>query len=166
MYRALHVASRLLIASMMAASVCAATFAAAPTIAPEVPPLPPPQLAAQPAANPVQPQSAAAKLFSRPVLLRGTLGASKIQMRLQPHVEFEGSVQGEYFAFGQSQKIALAGEYRGDALTMEESVNGTNVSGQWSGSLIGKIYSGNWYAQDESSPVPFTLTVSEPIAKR
>lgn len=165
MHRALHAASRLLIASMMAANVCAAAFAAAPAIAPEVPPLPPPQLAARPAANPVQSQSAA-NLFSRPVLLRGTLGASKIQMRLQPHVEFEGSVQGEYFAFGQSQKIALAGEYQGDELTMEESVNGTNVSGQWSGSLIGKTYSGNWYAEDESSSVPFTLTVSEPIAKR
>lgn len=135
-------------------------FAAETVIAPDVPPLPPPHLAAKPVATSSQLQSAA-KLFSRPVLLRGTLGQRKIQMRLRPHAEFEGSVQGEYFAFGQSQKIALAGEYQGDALTMEESINGTNVSGSWSGSLKGNTYSGNWYAEDESNPVPFVLTVSE-----
>lgn len=161
----IHTASRLLAALLMTISVCGAAVAAAPTIAPEVPPLPPPQLVVKPAANPAELQSAA-KLFSQPVLLRGTLGERKIQMRLQPHAEFEGSVQGEYFAFGQSQKIALAGEYQGDELMMEESVNGTNVSGQWNGSLIGNTYSGNWYAEDESSSVPFALTVSEPIGKR
>lgn len=139
-------------------------FAAGMVIAPDVPPLPPPRLAAKPVATSNQPSNqlqSAAKLFSQPVLLRGTLGQRKVQMRLRPHAEFEGSVQGEYFEFGQTQKIALAGEYQGDALTMEESVNGTNVSGSWSGSLKGNTYSGNWYAEDESNPVPFVLTVSE-----
>lgn len=152
---------------LLALGLSGTVFAASPMIAPEVPPLPPPQLVMKAAAigplsqSQLQSQSAA-KLFSRPVLLRGTLGQRKIQMRLQPHTEFEGSVQGEYFEPGQQQKIALAGEYQGAALTMEESINGTNVSGQWTGSLDGNTYSGNWYAEDESNSIPFVLTVSEP----
>lgn len=142
--------------------VSGAVFAVTPMIAPEVPPLPPPQLVMKSAAISTSSESkAAAIIFNRPVLLRGTLGQRKIQMSLHPHTEFEGSVQGEYFESGQSQKIALAGEYQGDALTMEESVNGTNVSGSWNGSLSGNTYSGTWYAEDESSSTPFVLTVSE-----
>lgn len=143
---------------LMAFGIVGTAVAAAPTIAPEVPPLPPPHLAAKPAVKSAEP-GAAAKLFSRPVQLRGTLGQRKVQMQLRPHAEFEDSVQGEYFAFGQSQKIALAGEYQGDELAMEESVNGTNVSGQWNGRLVGNTYSGSWYAEDESSAIPFVLTV-------
>lgn len=149
---------------VLAFGVSSTAFAVTPMIAPEVPPLPPPQLVMKSAAistsSPSESKSAAI-MFSKPVLLRGTLGQRKIQMSLHPHTEFEGSVQGEYFESGQSQKIALAGEYQGEALTMEESVNGTNVSGSWNGSLSGNTYSGTWYAEDESSSTPFVLTVSE-----
>ncbi|MEO6353168.1 MAG: hypothetical protein ABI575_05385 [Oxalobacteraceae bacterium] len=150
---------------LLALGLSGTVFAVSPMIAPEVPPLPPPQLVIRSAVigSMSQPQSqSAAKLFSRPVLLHGTLGPRKIQMRLQPHAEFEGSVQGDYFESGQTQKIALAGEYQGNSLTMEESINGANVCGQWTGSLSGNTYSGTWYGEDESNSVPFALTMSEP----
>lgn len=163
--RSAKLAASVLASGLVLMALSGAVFAAAQTIAPEVPPLPPPQFSAKPATKPEQSESAA-KLFSQQVLLRGTLGTRQIQMRLQPHPEFEGSVQGGYFEFGQSQKIALAGEYQDDQLSMEESVNGTNVSGQWNGSLIGNTYSGNWYAEDESSSIPFVLTVTGSAVKR
>lgn len=164
MRTAIRAAVRVSSLMAVALSLSGTVFAAGPAVAPEVPPLQPPHLVAKPAGvgNPAQSHSAA-ELFSRPVSLRGTLGQRKIQMRLQPHAEFEDSVQGGYFEFGhRSQKIALAGEYQGNELVMDESVDGTNVSGQWSGSVMGNTYSGNWYGEGESSAVPFALTVFEP----
>lgn len=110
----------------------------------------------------IKPISAASKIFARPVYLRGMLGNLRVQMYLQPHVDYEESVQGNYFVFGKIEKILLAGEFQGDDISIEESVNGSDVSGQWSGRLEGVVFRGIWYSDDQSRSLPFELTVFEP----
>ncbi len=94
--------------------------------------------------------------------MHGTLGNFRIKMYLQPHADYEESVQGNYSVSGKSEKIMLAGELQGDELSMEESVNGSDVSGQWSGRLEGVVLRGTWYSEDQSRSLPFEVTISEP----
>lgn len=110
----------------------------------------------------IKPISAASTIFARPVFLRGMLGELQIQMYLHPHVDYEDSVQGDYFVFGKSAKILLAGEFQADELVLEESENGSDVSGQWSGRLEGTVFRGTWYSDDQSRSQPFDLTIFEP----
>lgn len=110
----------------------------------------------------IKPISAASTIFARPVFLRGMLGELQIQMYLHPHVDYEDSVQGNYFVFGKTEKILLAGEFQGDDISIEESVNGSDVSGQWGGRLEGAVFRGIWYSDDQSRSLPFALTVFEP----
>src|ERR1700732_1970990 len=84
------------------------------------------------------------QLFVRPVTLRGTLNGAQIQMELHLKPDEEASLDGSYFVDGQNHKILLAGEFEEDALMMEESVNGKDVSGLWDGVYDGTVLSGNW----------------------
>ena len=112
-------------------------------------------------ASSVKPFPAAINRFARPVFLRGKLGEMQIQMHLHPHVDYEDSVQGDYFVFGKSTKVLLAGELQADELVLEESANGRDVSGQWIGTLEGVVFSGIWYSGDQSRSQPFELTIVE-----
>jgi hypothetical protein len=105
------------------------------------------------------PASAAAKPFAAPVVLTGTLGEQRIQAKVRPKVEFEDGVEGEYFIFGRSGKILLAGEVEGDDIFLEESENGTDVSGQWEGKRRGDTIEGNWLSADGSVSKPFVLRI-------
>ncbi|MES2071632.1 MAG: hypothetical protein V4488_14860 [Pseudomonadota bacterium] len=105
-----------------------------------------------------------ASLFSHPVVLRGKLGNDTVQMRLQPKVEDADSVEGEYFVFGRGNKILLAGEVSGKALTMEESEDGVDVSGQWDGKLDGKTLRGSWVSDDGSISKEFILEIQTAVA--
>lgn len=107
-------------------------------------------------------RSIASKIFVSPVYMRGTLGKLRIKMYLQPHADYEESVQGNYSVSGKAEKIMLAGELQGDELSMEESVNGSDVSGQWSGRLEGAVFRGTWYSDDQSRSLPFEVTILEP----
>jgi hypothetical protein len=91
--------------------------------------------------------------------LRGTLGDARIQMNVRPKTEFEGGIEGDYFVFGTSQKILLAGELEGPDMMAEESENGTDVSGQWEGKLNGDTLSGNWTSADGSVTKVFSVKV-------
>jgi hypothetical protein len=102
-------------------------------------------------------QAASASLLSKPVALRGTLGDAMVQFNLAPKTDVEGGYEGDYFLFGHSQKILLAGEADGDELFFEESENGTDVSGQWEGRLNGDTFSGTWQSADGSVSKPFSL---------
>src|SRR5712664_1126353 len=70
-----------------------------------------------------------AHLFVRPVTLRGTLNGAPIQMELHLKLDEEAALEGSYVLLGQNLKVLLAGEGEEDALMMEESVNGKDVSG-------------------------------------
>jgi hypothetical protein len=104
---------------------------------------------------------AANGLFSHPVLLRGTLGDAQIQLRMQPKADADEGLEGEYFVFGRSGKIVVAGETEEDALLMEESENGVDVSGQWEGSQQGDSVSGTWTSADGKVTKPFRLKAVE-----
>jgi hypothetical protein len=92
------------------------------------------------------------------LLLRGALGGEQIQMRLRAKPDDEG-VEGEYFVFGQGRQILLAGEFEKDGFWMEESANGTDVSGQWEGERRGQVLSGTWRGMNASDERPFILNV-------
>jgi hypothetical protein len=104
-----------------------------------------------------QAQDAAGGLFSRPVLLRGTLGSANIQMQVRPKDDPSEGIEGSYIVFGRSGKILLAGETDGDSLLMEESENGTDVSGQWEGRQEGGEVRGTWQSADGATSRQFVL---------
>lgn len=109
---------------------------------------------------------AANGIFAQPVVLRGTLGDAQIQMRLHPKADPDEGLEGEYFVFGRGGRIALAGETEDDALLMEESENGVDVSGQWQGSRQGDTVTGTWTSGDGSVTKPFVLKAVETIAMK
>lgn len=102
---------------------------------------------------------AASPLFQKPVFLRGTLGDQNVQVNVRPKEQIDEGLEGEYFVFGRSLKILLAGEMEGTTLFMEESENGTDISGQWDGKLDGDTLSGSWMSADGSVTKPFSLKI-------
>jgi hypothetical protein len=105
-------------------------------------------------------------VFQKPVALRGTVGDVQIQVNLRPKEEVDEGHEGEYFIFGNSNKILLAGEIEKDGiLFMEESVNGTDISGQWDGKLEGDVLAGTWMSADGSITKPFSLKIISQVQK-
>lgn len=102
---------------------------------------------------------APAPLFVKPVFLRGTVGETNIQVNIRPKENIDEGLEGEYFIFGHSPKILLAGEMEGNTLFMEESENGTDISGQWDGKLDGDTLTGTWMSADGLMTKPFSLKV-------
>lgn len=97
--------------------------------------------------------------FVQGVSLRGTLGSSMVQIDLRTKEEFEDGIEGDYFLFGQSHTILLAGEIEGNELFLEESVNGKDVSGQWNGKMAGDTIVGEWQSADGMTHKPFSLRI-------
>lgn len=109
--------------------------------------------------------SVSSNLDAGPIALRGTLGDATVQVTLRPKPEGEQGVEGDYFLFGSSQKILLAGEYDAQEFSLEESVNGTDVSGSWYGTVDGDRLTGTWESTDGSVRKPFALRlVRQPAA--
>ncbi|HYD96214.1 MAG TPA: hypothetical protein VEC01_12875 [Noviherbaspirillum sp.] len=107
----------------------------------------------------------AASPFDAPAVLRGTLGSEQVQLNLRPKTDAEEGFEGEYFVFGQSNKILVAGEVEGDDVFFEESENGSDVSGQWTGRLAGDKLSGEWQSADGKASKPFQLRFLEQAGK-
>lgn len=105
-------------------------------------------------------------LFHKPVFFRGVVGDINVQVNIRPKADIDEGIEGEYFIFGNSHKILLAGEIEGNQLFMEESENGTNISGQWDGKLEGDSLVGSWMSADGTITKPFTLkaVVQKPAA--
>ena len=143
--------------SLIAALALAANSFAADAVAPTT--------AAAPTSAAVA-VSSAPVIFQKPVALRGTVGDVQIQVNLRPKAEVDEGHEGEYFIFGNSHKILLAGEIEKDGvLFMEESVNGTDISGQWDGKLEGDVLAGTWMSADGSITKPFSLKIISPVQK-
>ncbi len=110
--------------------------------------------------------SSAPIIFQKPVVLRGTVADARIQVNLRPKEEVDEGHEGEYFIFGNSHKILLAGEIEKDGvLFMEESVNGTDISGQWDGKLEGDVLAGTWMSADGAVTKPFSLKIIPQVQK-
>lgn len=102
--------------------------------------------------------------LDRPIWLRGTLGQAQVQMNLRNRTEMGDGVVGEYFAFGHSNNVLLAGEFENGELFLEESENGKDISGHWSGSTKGETITGEWLSPGGQVSKPFNLRIV-PIAE-
>ncbi|WP_183292817.1 hypothetical protein [Cupriavidus alkaliphilus] len=64
----------------------------------------------------------------------GKVGDQPVRMRLGPKPDERDSVRGEYSGRGAGVRL-LAGEWEDGAFLMEESDDGTRVSGNWEGTI-------------------------------
>jgi hypothetical protein len=116
---------------------------------------------APPAQGPLLPRAENAAL---PVYT-GTLGGKPVLLRIGPKPDERDSFRGEYALGGMPGVRLVAGEYEGGAFLMEESDDGTRVSGNWEGTIdsAGAVR-GTW--TDPYQPgltLPFEL---RPLGKR
>jgi hypothetical protein len=93
----------------------------------------------------------------------GTLGGRRIEMKLGPKADDPGGVQGEYNFVGVPGVILVAGDHYGTTLEIEESDDGTHISGNWVGrfNADGSV-GGQRLNDDETNPQEFML---RPIAR-
>jgi hypothetical protein len=109
---------------------------------------------ALPPSGPLKPNPEYAK-FPRYI---GTLGDKQIEMKLGAKTDEPSGVHGEYRFPGASAVIYVAGDRDGDTLEIEESNDGTRITGNWVGKIAadGSI-SGERMDADDSNPQPFDL---------
>jgi hypothetical protein len=89
----------------------------------------------------------------------GIGGAPPFTLTLVKHPEFAETVRGHLVRGGQS--VELAGDVDDGRLTLEESVNGRNISATWLGEVVagscGREIRGTWQAEGAGEPRPFVL---------
>jgi hypothetical protein len=109
---------------------------------------------ALPPAKPLAPNPEYAR-FPRYV---GTVGGKQIEMRLGAKTDEASGIHGEYRFAGSSSVILVAGDRDGDTLEIEESNDGTHITGNWVGKFAadGSV-SGERMNADDSNPQPFEL---------
>jgi hypothetical protein len=88
----------------------------------------------------------------------GTLGDKRIEMKLGAKTDEPSGLHGEYRFAGVSSVVYVAGDRDGDTLEIEESNDGTRITGNWVGKFApdGSI-SGERMNADDSNPQPFDL---------
>lgn len=88
----------------------------------------------------------------------GTLGGKRIEMKLGAKTDEASGIHGEYRVAGSSAVILVAGDHDGDTLEIEESNDGTHITGNWVGKFAadGSI-SGERMNADDSDPMQFDL---------
>ncbi|WP_375508525.1 hypothetical protein [uncultured Caballeronia sp.] len=96
--------------------------------------------------------------FARFPVYAGTLGDQQIEMKLGAKTDEASGVHGEYRFAGSPTVIVVAGDRDGDTLEIEESTDGTHITGNWVGKFAadGSV-SGERMNADDSNPVPFEL---------
>jgi hypothetical protein len=77
---------------------------------------------------------------------RGTFGSAPIELVLTLDEGSDDSLHGWYVLTGsaKAERVLLAGEFEDDALTLEESHNGVDVSGHWDAALSDDGFVGQW----------------------
>ena len=85
--------------------------------------------------------------------------ATAAVLQLGPHPELAHSVRGTVQRGGASAQ--LSGDVDAGELTLEESVNGTNISATWTGQVVdgscGKEIHGTWNNATPPTTLPFVL---------
>ncbi|WP_420993864.1 hypothetical protein ACKI2N_008955 [Cupriavidus sp. 30B13] len=88
----------------------------------------------------------------------GTLGDQPVRLRIGPKPDERDSVHGEY-SVGPGGVRLLAGEYENGGFLMEESSDGTHVTGNWEGAIdAAGAVRGHW--TDPANPaivLPFMI---------
>ena len=91
---------------------------------------------------------------------RAELQASAVTLQLGPHPELAHSVRGTVQRGGTTAQVS--GDVDDGDLTLEESINGTNISATWTGRVVdgscGKEIRGSWtQSTSPDTPQPFVL---------
>lgn len=88
----------------------------------------------------------------------GTLGSRRIVLRLGNKADDPSGVHGEYQFADTGEVVLVAGDREGDVLEIEESNDGTTITGNWVGrvSADGRL-AGDRMNVDDSDPQPFDL---------
>lgn len=88
----------------------------------------------------------------------GMLGTRQIVLRLGAKTDDPAGVHGEYQYTDTGEVILIAGDRDGDTLEVEESNDGTHITGNWVGKFAadGSV-SGDRMNVDDSDPQPFDL---------
>lgn len=91
----------------------------------------------------------------------GTLGSRRIVLRLGNKTDDPSGVHGEYQFADTGEVVLVAGDREGDVLEIEESNDGTTITGNWVGrfSADGRL-AGDRMNVDDSDPQPFDLRPS------
>lgn len=86
------------------------------------------------------------------------LGSRQIVLRLGPKTDDPSGVHGEYQFTDTGEVILIAGDRDGDTLEVEESNDGTHITGNWVGKFAadGSV-AGDRMNVDDSNPQPFDL---------
>ncbi len=88
----------------------------------------------------------------------GTLGAQRVELLLGPKSDDPGELHGEYHMLDTGSVVLVAGERDGDVLQLEESNDGTHITGQWVGRYSADgVIEGDRLNDDESEQLSFTL---------
>ncbi|MBC8720443.1 hypothetical protein F6X37_02095 [Paraburkholderia sp. 31.1] len=88
----------------------------------------------------------------------GTLGARPIVLRLGPKTDDPSGVHGEYQYTDSGEVILIAGDRDGDTLEVEESNDGTHITGNWVGKFAADgSLEGDRMNVDDSNPQEFNL---------
>jgi hypothetical protein len=118
------------------------------------------ELAAPPAIQlPLKPSAEFAKFPQ----YAGTLGKRQIVLRLGAKTDDPSGVHGEYQFTDTGEVILIAGDRDGDTLEVEESNDGTHITGNWVGKFAADgALEGERMNVDDSDPLPFDL---RPLAK-
>ncbi|MBC8748134.1 hypothetical protein OKW43_004506 [Paraburkholderia sp. WC7.3g] len=88
----------------------------------------------------------------------GTLGARPIVLRLGPKTDDPSGVHGEYQYTDTGEVILIAGDRDGDTLEVEESNDGTHITGNWVGKFAADgSLEGDRMNVDDSNPQAFNL---------
>jgi hypothetical protein len=88
----------------------------------------------------------------------GMLGQRQIVLRLGAKTDDPSGVHGEYQFTDNGEVILIAGDRDGDTLEVEESNDGTHITGNWVGKFAadGSV-AGERMNVDDSDPQPFDL---------
>jgi hypothetical protein len=90
--------------------------------------------------------------------------AAGATLLLEKHPELSESVRGAINRNGE--KAQLAGDVEDGEFTLEESVNGVNISATWLGDVVegscGKEIKGTWQSAQDSIPRAFVLRKHSP----
>src|SRR5690349_5850646 len=113
------------------------------------------QLAAPP---PIQLPLKPSPEFAKFPQYAGTLGQRQIVLRLGAKTDDPSGVHGEYQFADTGEVILIAGDRDGDTLEVEESNDGTHITGNWVGKFAadGSI-EGERMNVDDSNPLEFSL---------
>ena len=80
-------------------------------------------------------------------------------LQLGPHPELAQSVRGTVVRSGTTAQVS--GDVDGGDLTLEESINGTNISATWTGQVVdgscGKEIRGTWNNAHPTPPAPAAI---------